>query len=134
MRQAVARDLAIRLAGQRVVSAHVNFQRRRLVFAHAAVELFDLPGPQSLLELFGELVRVGGGLERLGRYQPGGLMVAVPVAWLAVTPRDDHIGAVNSHRVDNVAERDVLPQCSSVSSNRFENPKSVTRVNIWSTP
>ena len=54
--------------------------------------------------MFGEVVRVGGGLERFDAYQPGALVMAVPVAWFAVEAGDDDVGAVHPDRVHDVAE------------------------------
>src|ERR671934_1025054 len=105
MAQPITSDLAVRLPDERIVCADVNFQRRyRLALANTQVELFDLPWTQAFLQVCGEAVRVGGGLERFDAHQPGGLVMAVPVAWLAVEARDDDIGAVHPDRVHDVAE------------------------------
>src|SRR2546428_3066943 len=105
MAQPITSDLAVRLADERIVCADVNFQRRyRLALANAQVELFDLPRTQAFLKVVGEEVRVGGGLERFDAYQPGALVMAVPVAWFAVEAGDDDVGAVHPDRVHDVAE------------------------------
>src|SRR5262245_26589143 len=105
MAQPITSDLAVRLTDERIVCADVNFQRRyRLALAHAQVELFDLPRTQAFFKVCGEAIWVSSSLERFDAHQPGGLVIAVPVAWLAVEAGDDDVGAVQPDRVHDVAE------------------------------
>src|SRR5262245_60592235 len=113
MAQPITRDLAVRLPDERIVYADVNFHRRELLArANAHIELFDLPWTQAFLQVFGKAVRVGSGLERFDAHQPGGLVMAVPVAWCAVEAGDDDVGAVQPDRVHDVAEHHLsVPMC-----------------------
>src|SRR5262245_25848155 len=108
MAQPITSDLTVRLTDERIVCADVNFQRRyRLALAHAQIELFNLPWTQAFLQMFREAGRVGGGLERFDAHQPGGLMMAVPVALFAVEAGDNDVGAVHPDRVHDVAEHNL---------------------------
>src|SRR5215510_520239 len=105
MAQPITGDLAVRFADERIICADVNFQRCYLfALANAQVELLDLPWTQAFLKVFGEAGRVGGSLERFDAHQPGGLVIAVPVAWLAVEAGDDDVWAVQPDGVHDVAE------------------------------
>src|SRR5882672_2305134 len=108
MAQPITSDLAVRLTNERIVCTDVDFHRRyRLALANTQVELFDLPRMQAFLQVFGEVVRVGGGLERFDAHQPGGLVIAVPVALRTVEAGDNDVGAVQPDRVYDVAEHNL---------------------------
>src|SRR4030095_16179080 len=121
--EAVSRDVVVGIAETRIVDAAVDADRPVLVLAHAAdVDLLRLPGPQPCGDLFRIAIRIGGGPEGLDRHHPGGLMVALPIALVALEPRQDDRRPVHPDDAHHVAQHRFAPPLRDGLLERLREP------------
>ena len=107
--QAVARHVVVGIAQRRAVLAAVDAHRPVLVLAHAAdIDLEGLPRPQTFLDLLGERVGIARHLERELRDQPGGLVVAMAIALIALEARQQHERTARANHPHHIAQHGFL--------------------------